>query len=134
MTSASPVTRLRIVLTVDDFDAAVRLYRDVLGLTELADYSAETGRMLMLGGGSATVEIASVEHAAYVDGLEVGSVQGGSVRVAFEVADVPSAAEAAAAAGTTVIGPPTLMPWNSVNARLETPEALQLTLFSPGED
>lgn len=134
MTSASPVTQLRIVLTVDDYDTAVRLYRDTLGLTELADYSAETGRMLMLAAGSATVEIASVEHAAYVDGLEVGSVQGGSVRVAFEVADVRGVAAAATAAGATVIGPPTLMPWSSVNARLTTPEGVQLTLFSPGED
>jgi lactoylglutathione lyase len=135
MTSgASPVTQLRIVLTVDDYEAAVRLYRDALGLTELVDYSADTGRMLMLAAGSATVEVASVEHAAYVDGLEVGSVQGGSIRVAFEVADVPGVAAAACAAGMTVVGPPTVMPWSSVNARLQTPEGLQLTLFSPGED
>jgi hypothetical protein len=31
------VKELRITLTVDDFDAAVRLYRDALGLPEIAE-------------------------------------------------------------------------------------------------
>ena len=42
------VQELRITLTVDDFDAAVRLYRDALGLPELADWSSDRGRVLLL--------------------------------------------------------------------------------------
>ena len=35
-----------------------------------------------------------------------------------------------AAAGATVIAEPTVTPWNSLNARLEAPAGLQLTLFT----
>ena len=35
------VQELRITLTVEDFDAAVRLYRDALGLPEVADWSSD---------------------------------------------------------------------------------------------
>ena len=34
------------------------------------------------------------------------------------------------AAGATVLAPPTLTPWRSMNARLEGPAGLQLTLFT----
>ena len=37
---------------------------------------------------------------------------------------------ALAAAGARVIAEPTRTPWNSLNARLEGPAGLQLTLFS----
>jgi uncharacterized glyoxalase superfamily protein PhnB len=37
---------------------------------------------------------------------------------------------AAAAAGATVIAEPTRTPWASLNARLEAPAGLQLTLFT----
>lgn len=37
------VQELRITLTVDDFDAAVRFYRDALGLPEIADWSSDRG-------------------------------------------------------------------------------------------
>ena len=37
------VQEFRITLTVDDFDAAVRLYRDALGLPEVADWSLSNG-------------------------------------------------------------------------------------------
>jgi catechol 2,3-dioxygenase-like lactoylglutathione lyase family enzyme len=34
------VQEFRITLTVDDFDAAVKLYRDGLGLPQIADWSS----------------------------------------------------------------------------------------------
>jgi uncharacterized glyoxalase superfamily protein PhnB len=50
--------------------------------------------------------------------------------VAFEVDDSRSTTRALAEAGATVIAEPTRTPWNSLNARLEAPGGLQLTLFS----
>jgi hypothetical protein len=38
--------------------------------------------------------------------------------------------ETLARAGATVVAPPTRTPWNSLNARLEGPADLQLTLFT----
>ena len=53
----------------------------------------------------------------------------GHIRVAFEVDDAEATLEALHAAGATVIAEPTRTPWDSLNARLEAPAGLQLTLF-----
>ena len=52
------------------------------------------------------------------------------IRVAFAVADSAAATGELAAAGATVIAEPTRTPWASLNARLEAPADLQLTLFT----
>ena len=62
--------------------------------------------------------------------MEVGRRVAGHIRVAFEVDDSRATAEQLAAAGATVIAEPTVTPWNSLNARLEAPAGLQLTLFT----
>jgi hypothetical protein len=53
----------------------------------------------------------------------------GHVRVCFEVDDAAEATTRLVEAGATLIAEPTLTPWNSLNARLEGPAGLQLTLF-----
>ena len=68
------VQEFRITLTVDDFDAAVRLYRDALGLPEVADWSSEQGRVLLLDAGRATLELFDEAQAAMISGEpEVGA-------------------------------------------------------------
>jgi hypothetical protein len=54
----------------------------------------------------------------------------GHVRVAFRVDDSVAATATLADAGATVVAQPTVTPWRSLNARLEGPAGLQLTLFS----
>jgi lactoylglutathione lyase len=125
------VSQLRVVITVDDFDAAIALYRDTFGMPQIADYSAPTGRVIVVDAGQATIEIADPRHAAYVDDLEVGRRVAGQIRLAFEVADVRQAAAAALAHGATVIAAPTSTPWGSLNARLNDGNGVQLTLFGP---
>ena len=71
------VQEFRITLTVDDFDAAVRLYRDALGLQEVADWSTDQGRVLLLDAGRATLELFDEAQAAMVDELEVGRARVG---------------------------------------------------------
>ena len=53
----------------------------------------------------------------------------GHIRLALEVDDSAAMTQTLAAAGATVVAEPTRTPWNSLNARLEAPAGLQLTLF-----
>ena len=120
--------QLRVCVTADDYDEALRFYRDVLGLTVREAYG-ERGRVTILDAGRATLELLDEEHAAFVDEVEVGRRVAGHVRVAFEVDDAAALTQALEAAGAEVVAPPTRTPWNSLNARLEGPAGLQLTLF-----
>jgi lactoylglutathione lyase len=123
------VTELRLVVTAEDYDAALAFYRDTLGLPQRAAYSSSGGRVTILEAGRATLEIADPPHARYIDEVEVGHRAAGHIRVAFQVADALSATQATAAAGASLIAHPVLTPWNSRNARLDGPAGLQLTLF-----
>jgi lactoylglutathione lyase len=42
---------------VADFEEALRFYRDALGLEQLADWSSESGRVVVLEAGRATLEL-----------------------------------------------------------------------------
>ena len=119
---------LRVCVTAEDYDEAVRFYRDVLGLPEVAAFSGR-GRVTILDAGRATLELLEPEHADFVDEVEVGRRVAGHIRRAFEVDDARDTTSRLAAAGATVIAEPTETPWRSLNARLEGPAGLQLTLF-----
>jgi lactoylglutathione lyase len=123
------VRQLRLVVTADDYDEAVRFYRDVLGMAEEAAFSGEGGHVVILEAGRATLEIADRRHAEFVDKVEVGRRVAGHVRVAFEVPDAAEATARLADAGASVVAEPTRTPWNSLNSRLEVPAGLHLTLF-----
>ncbi len=127
---ASPVRELRLVVTAEDYQAALRFYRDVLGLDELGAFSSPGGRVTILDAGRATLEIADPQHAAFIDQVEVGHRVAGHIRVAFKVDDSIEATERLSEAGAEVIAGPTRTPWNSLNSRLAGPAGLQLTLFS----
>jgi lactoylglutathione lyase len=119
---------LRVCVTAEDYEDALRFYRDVLGLPEVAAFSGR-GRVTILDAGRATLELLEPEHAEFVDEVEVGRRVAGHVRLAFQVADSRETTERLANAGATVIAGPTETPWRSLNARLEGPAGLQLTLF-----
>ncbi|MGC9538387.1 VOC family protein [Streptomyces sp. UG1] len=129
-TAPTPVHELRLVVTADDYDEALRFYRDVLGLPERAAFSSPDGRVTILEAGRATLELTDPNHAEFIDEVEVGRRVAGHVRVAFQVDDSTAATARLAAAGAGVLAEPTRTPWNSLNARLEAPGALQLTLFT----
>jgi len=127
------VHELRITLTVDDFDAAVRLYRDALGLPELADWSSDRGRVLLLDAGRATLELFDEAQAAMVDDLEVGRRVSGKVRLALQVPDADAAAAELVGAGASRVADAVDTPWGDRNARVAAPDGMQLTLFTLGE-
>jgi lactoylglutathione lyase len=126
----SGVNELRLVLTVDDYEAALAFYRDALGMSEQGAYAAPNGgRVTLLNAGRATVELADTAQAEYIDEVEVGTRVAPRIRVAFEVTDVQDATDRLNRAGAHVIAAPTRTPWNSSNARLVGPDGTQLTLF-----
>jgi lactoylglutathione lyase len=126
----SDVKELRLVLTVPDFDAALNLYRDALGLDLEAVWESEGGRVVLLSAGRGTLELVDEAHAAEIDRIEVGRRVAGPVRVAFEVDDSEAVAARLEEAGATTVGGPVTTPWNDRNVRLETPAGTQLTLFT----
>ncbi len=127
------VKELRLVLTVPDFDAALNLYRDALGLDLEAVWASEGGRVVLLSAGRGTLELVDEAHAAEIDRIEVGRRVAGPVRVAFEVDDSEAVAARLESAGATTLGGPVTTPWNDRNVRLETPAGTQLTLFTTVE-
>ena len=66
-----------------------------------------------------------------MDQTEVGHRSAGTIRFASGVRDTKLRTEAAIAAGATLVAEPTLTPWETLNARLDSGEGFQLTLFSP---
>jgi lactoylglutathione lyase len=125
-----PVKELRVAVTVDDYDGALRLYRDVLGLPVVESWDQPEGSGAVLAAGRATLELLSPGQAALVDDVEVGRRVAGPVRLALEVEDSAATAEALAAAGAERVGGPVVTPWSHRNVRLRAPDGMQLTLFT----
>lgn len=128
------VTELRVALTVPDFAEAIAFYRDALGLRQVADWSSEQGRVILLEAGRATLELLDEPQAEMVDRIEVGRRVSGTVRLALEVGDSTEAAGALVAGGATEMAPPMLTPWGDFNARIKAPDGMQLTLFSSNRE
>jgi catechol 2,3-dioxygenase-like lactoylglutathione lyase family enzyme len=129
----SDVQEFRITLTVSDFDAAVKFYRDGLGLPQIVDWSSEQGRVLLLDAGRATLELFDEAQAEMVDDLEVGRRVSGKVRFALQVADADLTAASLVTAGATPVADAVETPWGDRNARMVAPDGMQLTLFTLGD-
>jgi catechol 2,3-dioxygenase-like lactoylglutathione lyase family enzyme len=124
------VTELRVALTVAEFDDALAFYRDALGLQQIADWSSDTGRVVLLEAGRATLELLDDAQATTVDRIEAGQRVSGRVRLALEVPDSESIARRLVAAGAAQVAPPVTTPWGDRNARVRAPDGMQLTLFT----
>ncbi len=125
-----PVRELRLALTVDDYEQALAFYRDALGMTQLEAWEGPDGRVAVLDGGRATLELLDTTHAAMVDEIEVGRRVSGPVRIALEVDDSAATAALLVAAGAGQLAEPVVTPWQHQNVRLEAPDGMQLTLFT----
>ena len=126
------VKEFRVVLTVPDFDVAVAFYRDALGLEQVADWSSDEGRVVLLEAGRATLELFDERQAETVDRIEVGTRVSGTVRLALDVSDSEATASRLVEAGAEEVARPTLTPWGDRNARVRAPDGMQLTLFTQG--
>jgi catechol 2,3-dioxygenase-like lactoylglutathione lyase family enzyme len=126
----STVKQLRLVVEAEDYDEAVRFYRDVLGLEEEEAYEGEgDARVMILNAGRATLELANPAQKRMIDDVEVGRPVAPHMRVAFEVADGAGMTDRLVGAGAELIASPRETPWRSLNSRLSAPAGLQITLF-----
>ena len=106
MTQPNPVREMRLVVTAEDYDSARHFYRDVLGLTERAEFvSGNGGRVTILEAGVATLELADPRQAEFIDEVEVGRRVAGHIRVAFEVTHSTATAARLVEGGATLIAP-----------------------------
>ena len=125
-----PVLQMRLVVEAEDYDEAVRFYRDVLGLEQELQLHGDDGEnVTILQAGRATLEISNPAQVDYIDRVEVGERVSPRLRVAFEVVDASGTTTRLAEAGAEVLAQPTRTPWDSLNSRLAAPAGLQLTLF-----
>jgi nitroimidazol reductase NimA-like FMN-containing flavoprotein (pyridoxamine 5'-phosphate oxidase superfamily) len=124
------VRQLRIVVEVEDYEASVAFLRDVLGLAQEAAFSGgDDAKVTIFDAGRATLELANPAHHRYVDEVEVGLPVAPRYRLAFEVGDTRAATERLIAGGAVPVAPPARTPWDSLNARLDVPGDLHITVF-----
>jgi uncharacterized glyoxalase superfamily protein PhnB len=138
MTHARPtagrVLQMRLVVEAEDYDEAVAFYRDVLGAdVELQLHSDAGEHVTILDVGRATLEISNPAQVAMIDRVEVGRPVSPHLRVAFEVVDAAGVTDELVEAGATLVAAPVTTPWGSLNARLQAPGDLQLTVFQEPE-
>jgi lactoylglutathione lyase len=129
-----PPSELRIVLTVENHEQAVSFYRDAVGLAQLADWSSENGKVVLLGAATATLELVDSRQAAWIDQIEVGQRVSGPVRLALSTENSDRLAEQLTTAGAQLVAKPVDTPWGDRNVRLQTMDGLQLTLFTSPQE
>ena len=123
--------QLRLIIETDDFDEAVRFYRDVLGMPEQPAFATDgDDRVSILHAGMATIELATSTHVRATDAIEnAPTVEGPSLRIALEVADTNRAVAASESSGAATLAPPTETPFRTINARVQGPAGWQVTFF-----
>ena len=122
---------LRFAITVDDLDAAVRVFRDAFGVAVREEFHHGDGRGVIMDVPEATLELFDATYTGHVDGIEVGRPTGERIRIAVRVGSLERAAEAVAAEGCMPAAEPVRTPWGDHNQRWKIPGAMQLTLFGP---
>ena len=131
------IHEVRIVLTVERFDEAVQFYRD-LGLPVVEEWQRASGSGVILAlGPHTTLELFDAQQADFVDQVEVGRRVSGPVRLALSVPDAQAMAEVFQQAGAQLLSLPKPMPWGDDNARVATPDGMQVTIYqaaSAGDD
>lgn len=99
-------------------------------MPEQESYAGDGGALVaILDAGRATLELSNTAQVAMIDDVEVGRRVAPHFRVALEVDDARAATDSAVAGGADLLAPPTETPWRSLNARLDAPAGVQLTLF-----
>ena len=127
------VIEFRVALTTAEFDRVVAFYRDGLGLNPGELWTENGGRGQMFSAGRATLEIFDPPYAEHVDAVEVGERVSEQIRFAFEVPKLNKAIEQALAYGAVLLHEPVTTPWGDFNARVQSPDGMQVTLYQVNE-
>ena len=126
------VREVRVAITVDDYEGALALWRDALGLDVAEAWDRPDGRGTILAGGRATIEIVDRPQAETIDQVEVGERVTGVLRLALQVDDAETATQDLTAVGAHHLAGPRITPWGDRTARVVLPGDIQVTLFQAG--
>ena len=85
--------------------------------------------MILSLGPQTTLEFFDGPQADFVDQVEVGRRVSGPVRLALAVPDADAAATVFEQASAQLLSPVKPMPWGDRNARVQTPDGMQVTLY-----
>jgi catechol 2,3-dioxygenase-like lactoylglutathione lyase family enzyme len=121
---------IRFVLVSDDYEAAVRLYRDVFAFEVRMDLEDQDGSGVIFELPAATLELVDPAHERFVDEIEVGrTTPDHRIRIAVNVDALEEAAGEVTAAGAVPMAPAVQTPWGDHNQRFRIEDGSQLTLF-----
>lgn len=126
--SDSPILEFRVALTVQVYEQMLRFVEEGLGLSPAAVWTAH-GQARLYAMGRATLELFDEQQADSIDQLEVGQRVSGQIRFALQVPDLDAALQRALAYGATLVHEPVTTPWGDYNARIQSPDGMQITLF-----
>jgi catechol 2,3-dioxygenase-like lactoylglutathione lyase family enzyme len=125
---------LRICVKVTDLDAAVRLYRDGLGLPVVDSWTHPGGqRGALLGVCPAAIELFDEAQWDFMDRTETGALVESDHALRVEVNDLAGVMALAARleeAGATRTGELVQAPWEQDCLRMSDGQSTQLTLFT----
>jgi catechol 2,3-dioxygenase-like lactoylglutathione lyase family enzyme len=102
----------RIALTVDDYDASLSFYRDVLGLPIKQQWPSQEGHGVLLSLPETTLELIDAAYAAWVDDMEVGRRVSGRIRFALQFSNLQAVIGAAVRAGVYLVHETVETPWH----------------------
>ncbi len=127
----APILELRVAITTADYERLLKFYIDGLGLEPAQLWQNGDGHAAILNLGRATLEIFDEAQAEAIDDIEVGHRVSGQFRFALQAPDLQAVLDRLLAHGATLIHPPVMTPWGDLNARVQDPDGLQVTLFQP---
>lgn len=113
------VFALRVALTTEAFDSALKFYKDGLGLDPGELWTSNGGQGQMFRAGRGTLELFDPGYGTAVDQIEACERVSGQIRFAFEVADVEQAMQQVLKYGATLVHEPVITPWNDRNVPLQ---------------
>ena len=112
------------------FNASLHYACDLAAtLHEARRVTRSGGRVVILGAGRATLELANPAQVAYIDQVETDGGTSDPIRLGIEVDDTAAVVARSTAGGARVEAQAHVTPWRSLNARLRGPAGLQLTVF-----
>jgi catechol 2,3-dioxygenase-like lactoylglutathione lyase family enzyme len=128
-----PAREVRFVAIVDDVDAALRVFRDALGLEVQARFEADDASGVLIEVPTATLELFEQGYSDHVDAIEAGRPLHVPLRIAVRVDSLERAATKVGEAGAVAEASPVRTPWGDHNQRFRA-AGVQLTLFESAAD
>ena len=130
----APILELRVALTTTDYQRLMAFYELALGVSPAQVWTNDNnGHGAMFEMGRGTLEIFDDAYAAGVDQIEVGQRVSGQIRFALQVSDLDAALERIKAHGGVIVHEAVVTPWGDRNARVQSPDGMQITLYQAVE-